>query len=159
MPTTRGLLAGVLAGLMATLALSLLMLTKGWLPQLDTVVMLDGVARTAFRGLGLPVPMAGWLWHFVIGTLWWGPLFAIMVPILPGRQMWQKGLWFGFGAALLIILMVMPLAGAGYFGMDLSPLGPFVTLLLHLVYGIVLGIAFERLGVRLRSAPREAHEL
>ena len=146
MPTIRLIVLGVAAGLAATVVLSLLMLTKGWLPQLDPVLMLDGVARAVFTDLGLPVPMAGWLWHFVIGMLWWGPLFAIMVPILPGRQVWQKGMAFGFGASLLIMLMVMPLAGAGYFGMELSALQPVLTLLLHLVYGAVLGAAFERLS-------------
>jgi len=146
MPTIRFILVGVAAGLAATVVLSLLMLNKGWLPQLDPVLMLDGVARAAVTDLGLPVPMAGWLWHFIIGALWWGPLFAIMVPILPGQRMWQKGAYFGFGVSLLIMLMVMPLAGAGYFGMDLSPLQPVVTLLLHLVYGAVLGAMFERLA-------------
>lgn len=146
MPTIRLVLVGVAAGLAATVVLSLLMLTKGWLPQLDPVLMLDGVAHAAFADLGLPVPMAGWLWHFVIGALWWGPLFAIMVPILPGRRMWQKGVAFGFGASLLIVLMVMPLAGAGYFGMELSPLQPLATVLLHLVYGAVLGAMFARLA-------------
>ena len=69
-----------------------------------------------------------------------------MVPILPGRQAWQKGVSFGFGASLLIMLMLMPLAVAGYFGMELSPLQPVLTLLLHLVYGAVLGATFERLS-------------
>ena len=40
--------------------------------------------------------------------------------------------------------MIVPLAGAGYFGMDLSPLQPLITLLLHLAYGAVLGAVFER---------------
>ena len=152
MPTVRLVLVGAAAGLAATVVLSLLMLTKGWLPQLDLVLMLDGVAHTLLTDLGLPVPMAGWLWHFAIGTLWWGPLFAIMVPILPGRRIWQKGMSLGFGAALLIMLMVMPLAGAGYFGMQLSPLQPVVTLLLHLAYGAVLGAVFERLAIRFSAS-------
>ena len=69
MPTIRLVVLGVAAGLAATIVQSLLMLTKGWLPQLDPVLMLDGVARAVFTDLGLPVPMAGWFWHFVIGML------------------------------------------------------------------------------------------
>lgn len=146
MGTIKVILAGMAAGLTATVVLSLLMLTKAWLPQLDPVVMLDGVARAVFSDLEAPVPLAGWLWHFIIGTLWWGPLFALMAPILPGKRMWQKGVSFGFGAALLIMLMIVPLAGAGYFDMDLSPLQPLITLLLHLIYGAVLGTVFQRLA-------------
>ena len=145
MGTVKVILAGMVAGLAATLVLSLLMLTEAWIPQLDTVIMLDGVARAVFSDLQVPVPLAGWLWHFVIGTLWWGPLFALMLPILPGRRAWQKGMAFGFGASLLILLMVLPVAGAGYFGMDLSALQPIVTVVLHLVYGAVLGALFARL--------------
>ncbi len=148
MGTFKVILTGMVAGLAGTLVLSLLMLTKGWVPQLDTVIMLDGIARAVFSDLQAPVPMAGWLWHFVIGTLWWGPLFALMAPILPGRQPWQKGMSFGFGASLLIMLMTMPLAGAGYFGMELTPLQAFVTVLLHLVYGLVLGAVFQGLATR-----------
>ena len=139
---------GVVAGFVATAVLSLLMLTKSWVPQLDPVVMLDGVARAVSADLQLPVPMAGWLWHFVIGTFWWGPLFVIMAPILPGRRMFQKGMYFGVVAALLIMLMIMPMAGAGYFGMKLSPLQPIVTLLLHLIYGAILGAVVEALALR-----------
>lgn len=148
MNSVKLILTGMVAGLAATIVLSLLMLTKGWVPQLDLVTMLDGLARTVSRDLQLPVPMAGWLWHFVIGTLWWGPLFAVLLPILPGRRTWQKGMFFGFGAALLIVLMVVPLAGAGYFHMSLSAMQPIVTLLLHLVYGGVLGAVFGRLASR-----------
>ncbi|MDJ0861923.1 MAG: hypothetical protein QNJ87_09570 [Gammaproteobacteria bacterium] len=146
MGTIKVILAGMAAGLTATVVLSFLMLTKAWLPQLDPVVMLDGVARAVFSDLEAPVPLAGWLWHFIIGTLWWGPLFALMAPILPGKRMWQKGVSFGFGAALLIMLMIVPLAGAGYFDMALSPLQPLITLLLHLIYGAVLGTVFQRLA-------------
>ena len=144
MGTIKIIIAGMVAGMAGTLVLSLLMLTKGWIPQLDPVVMLDGVARSVFSDLQIPVPLAGWLWHFVIGTLWWGPLFALMIPILPGQRTWQKGMSFGFGASLLIVLMIMPLAGAGYFGMDLSALQVIVTVLLHLAYGLVLGLVFQR---------------
>ena len=151
MGTVKVILTGMVAGLAATLVLSLLMLTEAWIPQLDTVVMLDGVARAVFSDLQVPVPLAGWLWHFIIGTLWWGPLFALMAPILPGRQTWQKGMAFGFGASLLILLMVLPAAGAGYFGMDLSALQPIVTMVLHLVYGAVLGAVFARLPGKLAA--------
>ena len=50
MGTIKVILTGVIAGLAGTVVLSLLMLTKGWIPQLDPVVMLDGVARAVFTG-------------------------------------------------------------------------------------------------------------
>lgn len=46
------------------------------------------------------------------------------------------------------MLMVMPLAGAGDFGMDLSPLEPIATFIYHLLYGAVLGVVYGALGTR-----------
>jgi hypothetical protein len=138
---------GLLAGLAATLVLSLLELTKGMLPQLETIRFLENVAVATANVTALPVlPMAGWLWHFIIGTLWWGGLFGFMLPLLPGRRIWLKGVVFGVIAGLLVLLMVMPLAGAGYFGMDLSWLDPLVSMVYHMIYGIVLGTVYGLLA-------------
>ncbi len=142
------ILRGITAGFIATVLLSVLMLSKDFVPQLDSITMLDGVVRATFRELGtlyLPAPLGGWVWHFIIGTFWWGAMFAILEPILPGQRPWRKGMAFGFGASLLIFLLVMPVAGAGYFGMHLSAAQPVVTMLEHLVYGAVLGTAYAHL--------------
>jgi hypothetical protein len=134
---------GLMAGLAATLVLSLLELTKGMLPQLETIRFLENVAVATANVTVLPVlPMAGWLWHFIIGTLWWGGLFGFMLPLLPGRRVWIKGAVFGVIAGLLVLLMVMPLAGAGYFGMHLSWLDPLVSMVYHVIYGVVLGAVY-----------------
>ena len=145
----NNILHGLLAGLIATTVLALLLLTKGFLPQLDTITMLDGVLRAFLDEVGkrsLPIPLNGWLWYFVIGTLWWGALYAVIEPILPGKGPWIKGMSFGVGAALFVMLMVMPLAGAGYFGMHLEIVQPVVTLVEHLIYGCILGVVYARLS-------------
>ncbi|MFZ0255105.1 MAG: DUF6789 family protein [Gammaproteobacteria bacterium] len=49
--------------------------------------------------------------------------------------------------------MVMPLAGAGYFGLHLNPMQPLVTLVEHLVYGVVLGAVYGRLRPRTGDVP------
>lgn len=140
---------GIVAGLAATLVLWVLKLTRGAVPQLETITFLDHVADALASASGLPaVPAAGWLWHLVIGTLWWGALFGIMVPVLPGRREWVKGTAFGAIAAFLVMVMVMPLAGAGYFGMDLTLLEPIVTFIYHLIYGAVLGAVYGALNTR-----------
>ena len=134
---------GVAAGFVATSVLSVLMLSKQWLPQLDTVTAMDGVARDMALAAGLPTPFAGWLWHFVVGCLAWGWMYAIMEPILPGRRPWRKGLYFGITTTLLTWLIALPLTGAGLLGIQLSAEQHFVTLLQHLVYGMVLGIVYH----------------
>ncbi len=45
-----------------------------------------------------------------------------------------------------MMLIPMPMAGAGLFGLKLGPMAPVMTLVLHLVWGAVLGAAYARLG-------------
>jgi uncharacterized membrane protein YagU involved in acid resistance len=146
MKTAKTLLNGVVAGFVATCVLSALMATRDWLPPLDTITVMDGIARDMALAFGLPTPYAGWLWHFLVGCLIWGWMYAVMESILPGSRPWRKGLYFGFTVTLLVWLIVMPLAGAGMFGMQLSAEQPFVSLLQHLVYGVVLAVAYHRLA-------------
>lgn len=136
----------MLAGLVATAVLSVLVAIGRWIPRLDSVTALDGLAHSMNVALNLPSPITGWVLYVGIGVIWWGWVFAVMAPILPGRWFWQKGLAFGAMAALLVWLTVMPLAGAGYFGLHLSPVQPLVTLGEHLVYGVVLGAVYGRLA-------------
>ena len=121
---------GMKAGFLATGVLSLLMLVKsamGIMPALDVVNMLSAM-------MGMPdAPIVGWMAHFAIGTIMWGTLFAVLAPHLPGTNYTLKGMFFGIMVWLLMMIMVMPAAGLGLFGM---------TLLLHLMFGMVLGAAY-----------------
>lgn len=125
---------GLVAGFVATLALSVIMVMKeamGLMPELDVARMLG-----AMMGNG---PSAGWVGHFVIGTVIWGATFAWLEPHLPSDRHWLRGVIFGLGAWLLMMLLGMPMAGAGLFGTRIGPMAPVMTLVLHVVYGAVLG--------------------
>jgi len=136
----------LVAGLVATAVLWVLKLTRGMIPQLETIRFLDRVAEATAKATGLPDPLThGWLWHLVIGTVLWGTLFGIMLPILPGRNYWIKGCTFGVITGLLTMLLVMPLAGAGYFGMDLTLWDPVVSVIYHIIYGATLGGVYSLL--------------
>ncbi len=64
-----------------------------------------------------------------------------------------KGLYFGATATLLAWLIVLPLAGAGLFGLHLSAVQPLVSLLQHLAYGLVLAVTYDRLANHGPAAP------
>lgn len=138
---------GMISGFIATVVLSLLMLAKsmmGLMPNLDVVTMLAGMAHQFMHTPATPA--VGWMLHFLIGTVLWGSLFALLLPALPGSRTWVKGLSFGILAWLIMMIVVMPMAGAGLFGMRLSLMAPVATLMLHLVYGGVMGWSYDRLG-------------
>lgn len=140
-------LAGLLAGFIATVVLSLLMVMKGamgLMPQLNVITMLSHMMHAK---MGLPAsPATGWVLHFLIGTVAWGLGFAALFNLLPGKRAWQKGIIFGTGAWLLMMLMPMPMAGAGLFGLKMGMMAPVMTLVLHVIFGAVLGAAYGRLA-------------
>ncbi len=144
--------AGVVAGFAATIVLSTIMVIKasmGVMPGLDVIALLSAV-------LGNPgVPLVGWIVHFAVGTVLWGLLFAIIYPSLPG-PFWLRGAVFSIGAWLAMMVVLMPIAGKGLFATatGMGPMVAIATLVLHLVYGIVLGAVFGALvDRRVMTAP------
>lgn len=131
--------AGLISGLAATVVLSLIMIMKagmGIMPQLNAIKMLAGMMHA-------PLAM-GWVAHFVIGTVIWGLLFAALVDKLPGSKV-QSALLFSIGAWVLMMIGPMPMAGAGLFGMNIGIMAPVATLVLHLIWGVVLGLTYSKL--------------
>ena len=140
-------LRSIIAGFIATVVLSALMLMKsamGLMPALDIVKMLTGVAHGM---MGLPDNLAvGWIIHFMIGTVLWGVLFALLYGWLQGRGAVTKGLVFATFAWLVMMVIAMPMAGVGLFGMKLGIMAPVMALILHWIWGAVLGAVFGWLG-------------
>lgn len=114
------------------------------LPQMNANKLLAGMTHGY---LGIPMtPLAGWVIHVLIGSVLWGILFALLFYRLPGHVASVKGLLFGTIAWLLMMILVMPMAGAGFFGVHLGPGAPIATLVLHWVYGAVLGVVYGKLS-------------
>ena len=114
---------GIAAGFVATVVLSAMMLVKhsmGLMPELDPIAMITAMA-------GANSPALGWIAHFVIGSILWGIGFAVVSPYLPG-PFWLRGVIFAVGAWLLMMIVMMPMAGAGLFGLGLSMMTPVATL-------------------------------
>jgi uncharacterized membrane protein YagU involved in acid resistance len=132
---------GMVAGFVATIALSAMMVMKhsiGLMPELDPISMITAMA-------GASSQIIGWIGHFVIGSVFWGIGFAILGPYLPGPY-WWRGTMFALGAWIMMMIVVMPMAGASLFGVGLGMMTPVATLVLHVVFGLVLGGVYGLLG-------------
>lgn len=132
------IVAGAVAGFAATVVLSVMMIAKGMMgimPELDVIAMLSAM-------MGAPAVM-GWIGHFMIGTLAWGIGFALLFDMIPGSSAVAKGVVFGIAAWLGMMVMVMPMAGAGLFGMAMGIMAPMMTLVLHVIFGAVLGAVYQ----------------
>jgi uncharacterized membrane protein YagU involved in acid resistance len=80
--------------------------------------------------------------HFIVGVVVWGMLFAALDATWVSRAYWLKGLVFGVFAWLMMMILFMPLAKAGWFGALIGPVAAIVTLGYHLIYGLVLGVTY-----------------
>ncbi len=132
--------AGLGAGFIATVVLSAMMIAKGMMgvmPQLDVIAMLSAMMGTS--------AVMGWLVHFMIGTLAWGGGFAVLYGLISVGTALIKGIVFGVAAWLGMMVMVMPMVGAGLFGMNFGIMAPIMTLVLHIIFGAVLGTVFQML--------------
>ncbi len=132
--------AGVIAGFTATVVLSILMVMKagmGIMPELNVIKMLAGM-------MNAPLIM-GWVAHFVIGTFVWGILFAALESKLPGGTM-KSAIIFSIGAWFLMMIGPLPMVGAGLFGLNMGMMAPVATLVLHLIWGAVLGWTYKKVA-------------
>ncbi len=133
---------GLLAGLAATVVLSILMVLKammGLMPELDLPKMIAGM-------VGSPdTPAIGWAIHFMIGVVLYGIAMALLDEHLPGNGSTTHGLILAFVGWLIMMVVMMPMAGAGIFGMKMGAMAPIMTLVLHLVFGAVLGWTYGKL--------------
>jgi len=81
----------------------------------------------------------GWVAHFMIGTIVWGGIFAVANKSIPGSTQTLKGVVLGIVAWLMMMIVVMPMAGGGFFGMNFGMMGFAMPLMLHIIFGAVMG--------------------
>jgi Family of unknown function (DUF6789) len=128
---------GMIAGFVATLVLSAVLLLKASMniaPEVNIIRLLVS--------LGSIQTVAAWMDHFIVGVVVWGLLFGAYDALATRPAYWLKGLIFGVFAWLMMMLLFMPLAKVGAFGYRIGPMAATVTLFYHLVYGLVLGVTY-----------------
>jgi hypothetical protein len=135
----------ILAGIIATIVLSILLVAQayfGILPEFQLIAEWQALLAS----FGLPSePIVAWTLNTLVGAVFYGIVFAALEPILPGSGL-AEGLTFGFIAWLVKMLVFMPVAGYGFFGVVLGGTVIAATLGLHLVYGAVLGVSYKLLS-------------
>jgi uncharacterized protein DUF6789 len=133
---------GMTAGLVATLVLSGIMILNGMLglaPQVNLISLL--------MKLGTLSTPAAWMDHFIVGVVVWGLLFSVYDGIATRPTPLLKGIIFGGFAWVVMLVAFMPLAGAGFLGAKAGASVLIGLLIIHLVYGVVLGATYGLLGV------------
>jgi hypothetical protein len=137
------LLAGFIASVAMVVAFAVAFLAALLLSRLPVPVVAEW-----FRGLtsNRLIDVAGPNLYaataaFFVGGLIWALLFVLVLqPRLNGPP-WQRGMQFALIPWLFSLVVFMPLVGGGLLGMSLGagPLPVLGNLILHAVYGVVLG--------------------
>ena len=149
-PREDWLRAGILAGFLATFAMTVVLVGAYWLAE--AIGSADGntLQRWCYALVNNPVAerTADGVVLAIGANLAMGLLLALayawyVEPRLDGPS-WWKGLRFSLVPWLLSLIVFLPLMGGGVFGMDIGagPLPIIGNLILHLVYGAVLGSSY-----------------
>ncbi|MDA0989235.1 MAG: hypothetical protein O3A51_00605 [Verrucomicrobia bacterium] len=129
---------GLLAGLVATVALSAMMIVQGMLgvmPGLNVAAMVGAMIGSSTA--------VGWIIHFLVHTIVGGVGFAVLFDLIPGGSASVKGIVYGIAAWLILMFIIMPMAGVGIFGLELGVMAPVMVLVLHIIFGAVLGLVYQ----------------
>ena len=135
--------SGFLSGFVATYVIVSMLAMNNALKSIPEV----HVARTLADILGqADRPGVGWIVLMIAGVFVIGGLYAAYSDRLPMRKPLTRGLALGMASWLFMMLVFMPLGGAGLFGLGRSALVPLVTLVLNLVYWVVLAVMHRYLA-------------
>ena len=66
---------------------------------------------------------------------------ALLAPVLPGDY-WMKGTIIGAIGWMIGMMTLMPAAGKGFFGLKIGPSAPIMAMMMHLVFGAMLGLLY-----------------
>jgi hypothetical protein len=141
---------GIIAGLIATIVTTIVIFAQqaaGIVPAFNLIALI----QTAATGNDL---VFAWVFHFVVGVVVWGGLFAVFSPHLPGPH-WVRGLIFGLLTWLATMLAFLPAAGMPMFALGSGAAIPMVALAINLIFGLVLGESYHLL---LHYMPGEVDE-
>jgi hypothetical protein len=149
-PREDWLRAGVLAGFLGTFAMTIVLLVAYWLAS--AIGSPDGgvIQRWSWALVNNPVAKrtADGVVLAIGANLAMGLLLALVYARYAELRLhgpsWWRGMQFALVPWLLSLVVFLPLMGGGLLGMDIGagPLPILGNLILHLVYGAVLGISY-----------------
>jgi len=97
---------------------------------------------------------------YITGGLVWAVLYArFFEPRLTGPD-WLRGIVFALVPFFVSVLIVLPLVGGGFLGLGLGagPLPLLGNLILHVVFGAVLGVTYGPFGDTIQATDGEMVE-
>ncbi len=134
----HAILAGFIASTVSSLVL-IILTSVILIPKFDFISIqgsIFGLAGTA---------MSAWAVYFIIGTFVWGPLYSMLEPKIANNTL-NRGFLFGLLLWLIVMAILMPLAGEGFFLMNkYSMSAAAVVLVVDLTFGLTTAYFYNKL--------------
>ena len=133
--------AGMIAGFVASVASILVLAFSTFfilVPEFDYIA----IQGSAFGLAG--GSLAAWISYFLIGIFIWGVLYAIVESLLNGSSRNAKGLLFGSIIWLVVMIVLMPLADAGFFLKEYGFIAALIILITDLSFGLVMSYSYDK---------------
>jgi hypothetical protein len=152
--TSRRFWRGAVSGVVGTLVMSIVMLViyAAGASLMPEPIPLSLVANLIARAAGMnhistPVVVVAIPIFLAYGAFWIG-----LLAVSTSQVTWRKGLVIGLGLWLVMMVFLLPLAGAETFRVGTSRLVWLTTLFEHAIYGITSGALVDRTAHSLRTA-------
>lgn len=112
-----------------------------------------GLTNNSLTESAYDIPIGAYSLNVLAGLVWAGVYGLLVEPRLSGPG-WRRGMLFSIVPWLLSLVVFFPVVGAGFFGAELGagPLPALGNLILHLVYGAVLGSIYAVPDVSMADA-------
>ncbi|MET4685049.1 DUF6789 family protein [Brevundimonas faecalis] len=139
---------GIIAGFVATLVVSILEAAN-----LLFAKVFDPFPEIVARMFGMPGNLlAGWVLHFIVGSLVLGPLFAIAYSRLPTNTPETRGILFAV-AAWVAMMLIITIIGDPRTFTGSAGFGTLAWMLItHMIFGGVMGNVYARMLAREKRA-------
>ena len=138
-----------IAGLCGTAVHSLLVLVHSKTGPLPEFQPNDDFRRALSWLTGTDIhPDFAWLLLFVNGAVIWGFVFGQAYRFLPGKGPWQKGVFFGVCAWIVMGFVFFPLVDRGIFAVGLGlGIAPAILLFVMLLtYSVTMSLVYHLLN-------------
>jgi hypothetical protein len=157
---SRALLAGFLASLAMLVAFSLAFVVALILGSTPVPVLNDwsrGLTSNALIDVARPNLYTAAAVFFAGGLLW-ALLYGLVFERRTRGPAWRRGVLFALIPWLFSLAVFLPIVGGGILGLSLGagPLPIIGNLILHAVYGAVLGTVYGPIGDSVLDGPRHA---